>query len=369
MPKKLCFISPFIYPLLDSKDGSMSAGGAEIQFKTIGEALSSMDCQVDFIVGDYGQEKIKKYGAIRVFQTSFRYLGGGKYYLPIDWVKFLILLNRVDADVYFLKIPKDLTLPLGLYCRFKGKKLVYVGQSDKDVNITLLSKLQNRLAVYLYRLGLFFVDYALAQTAVQASGFNSFGIRSEVVRNIITLPDYHFSSSQSLYVLWVGNDTDNKQPDLFCKLARNYPQYNFTMIMATEKGSASDIKYRGLSEKVENFKYLGFVPFEKIAPYFAHASVLVSTSLREGFPNVFLQAWQYGVPVVSLHVDPDGVIEKYGLGRYVAGDYDHLCGAVDEFMSDSNLCIKVGESAKKYVRRTHSVEVVVNQYRCIIEKL
>ena len=43
------------------------------------------------------------------------------------------------------------------------------------------------------------------------------------------------------------------------------------------------------------------------------AKVLVNTSDVEGFPNSYLQAWIRGVPVVTL-IDPDGVIEREGLG-------------------------------------------------------
>jgi len=369
MLKKLCFISPFLYPLLEPQVENRSAGGAELQFKVIAERLADMGFDVSFIVGDFGQVRKMNYRSIKVYRTSFRYLGGKKYFLPLDWIKFMILLGHIDADVYFLKIPKDILLPLGLYCRIRGKKLVYVGQSDKDVDIYLLTKLQNKFAVYLYRLGLFFVDYALSQTVAQMVGFNNLGIRSRVIKNVASFPDCQQLNYQQSYILWVGNDTVNKQPDIFCQLACSLPQFQFKMILAAEENNPINLKFSSLSKNIENFQYLGFVPFEKIADHFAHASLLVSTSLREGFPNVFLQAWQCGVPVVSLYVDPDGIIKEHELGQCVDGDFDQLCQMVDEFMCDENLRVTTGERAKQYVKQQHSLESIVGQYQEIINNL
>ena len=44
----------------------------------------------------------------------------------------------------------------------------------------------------------------------------------------------------------------------------------------------------------------------------------------EGFPNIFIEAWACGVPVLSLHVDPGGVIKKEGLGEIADGNINTL---------------------------------------------
>ena len=61
-----------------------------------------------------------------------------------------------------------------------------------------------------------------------------------------------------------------------------------------------------------NIEYLGQVAPERAQQLMADAALLLSTSDEEGFPNTFVQAWSSGTPVVSLKVDPDGVIQVSG---------------------------------------------------------
>jgi glycosyltransferase involved in cell wall biosynthesis len=65
----------------------------------------------------------------------------------------------------------------------------------------------------------------------------------------------------------------------------------------------------------------------------------------EGFPNIFVEAWACGIPVLTLSFDPGAVIKKEGLGFVANGDLDKL---VDAMKSIENTH-EFSEKAKLYV--------------------
>ena len=74
--KRICFISPSAYPLLDASSGGGWSGGAEAQFVTMAKKLSSAGLDVHFIVGDFGQKKKVVINGLTIHRASFRYMGG-----------------------------------------------------------------------------------------------------------------------------------------------------------------------------------------------------------------------------------------------------------------------------------------------------
>jgi len=51
----------------------------------------------------------------------------------------------------------------------------------------------------------------------------------------------------------------------------------------------------------------------------------------EGFPNVFIEAWSLGIPVLSLYFDL-GVIEKEKLGKVFNGNIENLISSMDQMI-------------------------------------
>lgn len=358
--KRVCFISPSAYPLLDPSYGGGWSGGAEAQFTTVARELSRAGLDVHFIVGDFGQPNRMELGGLTIHRAAFRYMGGSNKYLLPDWLRLLRILRDIQADYHLIKVPRHLLLLLGLHCKLHGGCLIFVGQKDSDFDESQVCKHEGRLGWWLYRAGMRLVSAVVAQTETQQVGFRQiFSKDSVVVRNVLTLED-DTDIKKDDYVLWVGNSSEDKQSHLVPELARALPHIRFRMIMSGSYRGA-DAFIRAHLNELPNLEYLGSVPFNEISRHYKHARLFISTSRCEGFPNTFLQSWQYRTPVISLMVDPDNVIERHELGR-LSGDLENMVRGIQEIYGDSVLCERLGSNAHRYAYEHHSLKAAVNGY-------
>ena len=98
--------------------------------------------------------------------------------------------------------------------------------------------------------------------------------------------------------------------------------------------------------KVPNLRYLGHISNDAVNALLTRSHVLVNTSRYEGFPNTFIQAWLRKVPVISLSVNPDQLLDTADFGWCANGSLDALYAALRRAIDDPALRETVGARAQ-----------------------
>jgi glycosyltransferase involved in cell wall biosynthesis len=167
--------------------------------------------------------------------------------------------------------------------------------------------------------------------------------------------------------LWVGRaDNYKKMPALLLDLARAYPSVKFVMVMNADR---NEVAYAIRRDHPKNVAILDQVSYRAIEALYAQAFVFVSTSLTEGFPNTFLQAGKYGVPILSLAVDPDGFIERYNCGVVAHGDVEALLAGLKTIMWDQTHGAVMSANIFQYVSRYHDLNERVVELQSVLKSV
>lgn len=167
-------------------------------------------------------------------------------------------------------------------------------------------------------------------------------------------------------ILFAGFFSKNKAADklilAFAKLHTKYPDWKVQLL-----GSGPEEKtYRDLIAQhgLENCVQIpGYVTGEKKASFFKKAGIYAMCSFLEGFPMVVLEAWAYGVPVVTTPVGglPDVLEEGKNACVFDFGDVDVLVALLDKLMGDDKLRAEIGLYAKEMVEKKFSPNVISGQ--------
>jgi glycosyltransferase involved in cell wall biosynthesis len=156
------------------------------------------------------------------------------------------------------------------------------------------------------------------------------------------------------YCVWVSNVKPQKRPEYYIELARRLQLTGVDFLMIGSNTSGRPFPHP-TDKPPTNFHYLGAKSGPEVSAYLSQCLMLVHTCLPEGFPNVFIQAWAHGKPVVSMDFDPDGRLSREGLGRSSA-NFETFVQDVREFIHEDELRGTVGKRARDYVSGHCSIE-------------
>jgi len=367
---KICFVSLNSYHLLIEKNSSY-AGGAEIQQIEIAKELKKRGYEISFII--YG-EKNNNVQTKNIHGFNFLYAYNQNQVNHLSFFhKALCIwrkMKKADADIYYHSAGSSGIT--ALFCRLNKKKMITHIASDADVTGENIIT-ENIVVDLLNKIGIW-VDIKLSDIIISQSSFQKsklkerFNIDSTIIKNSIDISLYLNKKSYGDYLLWVGMIRSVKQPELFLNIAQYFPEYKFVMIGGVAEDLELFNKIKNAAEKIANVKFVGFVPHKNIYSYYQKAILLINTSKTEGFPNIFLEAWSFSVPIVSLNIDPDGIISKYKLGFY-SKNFDQMLDDIKTLLNNKKLLETLGENGRKYVEREHDIKKIITYFIKILKEL
>lgn len=356
----LCFVAPRAWPVLSGDPAIPIVGGAEVQQSLLARLFAAHGHRVSMICLDYGQPQRARVDGVEV--VKFCRMKAG---LPV--LRFLHprltsmwrAMREVGADIYYCRSASMWVGVLAEFCRRYGRRSIYAGASNKDFVPDVGGQLAYARDRWLYRRGIARVDGIVAQNEEQRAS-----LRATHRRDAVVIPScYALSRSASAgardRILWVGTLHVGKRPELLLELARRLPHRRFVLVGGPSAG-APDLyeRVRAQAATMPNVEMTGFLPLAEVEPLFDRARVFVNTSIYEGMPNTFLQAWARGVPTVAT-VDVEAPVQR------VVSSIEELAEQTEIAFNDPS----PGERCREYYERNHAPAHVLARYEQVFASL
>jgi glycosyltransferase involved in cell wall biosynthesis len=365
----LCFHAPLIYPLLAGRRIEF-AGGAQVQQVAMARGLRARGFEISMVSYDFGQPALEVRDGISI-RRSLRIedgLPGLRFLYPRLW-KTLRALARADAEVYY-------TRGQGLWCgvtcelaHARGASYVMGIAHDLDVRRPL-SRIVGPRDRWAHRRALRRADVVISQSEPQREWLrNDFGRGSEIVPNLIEIPERPDDPAAGRLVVWLATYAASKRPGWFVELARRLPEHRFVMagtLLPPPNPRDEWEACRSAAGRLPNLEVRGFVSREDLDAFYRDAALFVHTSPAEGVPNAVLEAWARGLPTVS-GVDVEGAVAAHELGS-VATDLDAMEAAVRRWMGDPAARAAAGTRAREHVRERYDAERGLERLAGILDR-
>jgi glycosyltransferase involved in cell wall biosynthesis len=193
-------------------------------------------------------------------------------------------------------------------------------------------------------------DMVFAQHEGQKQILLQKNIKSMVFPNLIDLTQQEIVTNPvHKDFIYVGSLDKRKGFIEFFEVVNKASSSSFKVV-GQPRDKTGDLYYEKL-KSYKNVELLGRLNHNETLHHIANSKALILTSRMEGFPNVFIEAWACGIPVLSLYFDMGDLIKKEELGEVANGSIDNLLNAMEKSMNS----VEFSSRARAYVERVHNL--------------
>jgi glycosyltransferase involved in cell wall biosynthesis len=141
-------------------------------------------------------------------------------------------------------------------------------------------------------------------------------------------------------------------------------------------GTGADVEVEKVTKVVselpcaDRITLTGKLSSEEVYDQFAQSDIYVSASLEEGFPNVFVEAMHFGLPIIATDVGGCREMvqhEKTGLLSPVEDD-NQLQNNIQTVLRDAALRERMSQASRE-AARAFDLNVVVDQFISLYTRL
>ncbi|HZM37366.1 MAG TPA: glycosyltransferase family 4 protein [Burkholderiales bacterium] len=359
----VCFVAPHAWPALSRDPRIAEVGGAEVQQSILARLLAAQGYRVSMIAMDYGQPERVVIDGVTVHRIFRRDAG-----LPVlrfahpRLTSMWRALREACADLYYCRSASLWVGVVAEYCRRYGARAVYAGASDRDFEPGQGGQIRLARDRWLFRRGIAAADAIVVQNERQRRQCReTFGREAVLIPSCYPVAE-RASPADRQDILWVGTLHANKRPGMFLDLAERLPGRRFVLVGGPSiEGRATYDAARARAAGLPNVEFTGFLPLAQVEARFDSARLLVNTSLFEGMPNTFLQAWARGVPTVAT-VDVGTAVNR------VVADLRALESEV-ESLFDQEKWARASQACRAHFECTHSCAHALGEYARLFERL
>ena len=143
------------------------------------------------------------------------------------------------------------------------------------------------------------------------------------------------------------------------RLCRKYPDICYTII----GGGTLFIELKNLINRLgmnKNIKLLGWQQHKEVVKHLYRSHILLHSSIgSEGIPNVIMEAFASGLPVVSTLVNGIPEIVEDGISGFVVMPrrVKALMAKLEYLIAHPKLCNIMGSNGRAYVEREHNIDI------------
>lgn len=371
---KICFWGNIARALTGKTDG-----GGELQLALLAKALARIGHEVVIIDPTLTKGFISEDGIkvieIKGWNSGIRFIRAFTNHVP----KLYLSLKAQKADIYYCRI-LDFRHIVAFWAARKVKAKFVLGiASDIDVmNLTMRFKYSYRvnykgiwtfisaiLIELTYPILFRNADLVMVQHEGQKNILLKKNIKSVVFPNLFDNFQYSYIKVHSNETfVYVGSLNIGKGLNEFIELVMKAPLHTFKVIGQPE-GKKASLGYEKLKSFC-NVTLYGRLSHSDTLNHISNSKALISTSHMEGFPNVFIEAWACGVPVLSLFVDPGDIIKREKLGEVAEGNIEKMLQAMDKIINTDEFAQK----ARAYVEHYHTLNAdKIKEISCLFNEI